>query len=370
MVLTGGGALLRDLDRLLMENRLPVIVADDPLTCVVRGSGKALEKMEHFGPISRTTRGSGDGTHPAPFFSVDRAARPALFLRSLSSPSSSSTPVQVRRRAAQHIRARRLPAAAHRHRAVLDRRGARGYFTTQSHLRERTSSCAQGASATRRTRSAYAAAERGAQLRRLVGAAERSPVVSMPAEVLYATAIRMRTRSSSIAARATACSPQPGPPTRERRRRPGDAVHLMLSEVTLLTEPGSGDPGAGGEKRLARRRLRRRPSGALERASCGERRVETGDRLVTSGIDGTYPPACRWRPSKRIERDAEQSFARVVCNRAGVDRGRFVLVLVNEQKGPPARRHARGAASHRQGNGSEARTSARSKAGARRRWSR
>jgi rod shape-determining protein MreB len=33
------------------ETGLPVIVADDPLTCVVRGSGKALEKMEHFGPI-------------------------------------------------------------------------------------------------------------------------------------------------------------------------------------------------------------------------------------------------------------------------------------------------------------------------------
>jgi rod shape-determining protein MreB len=52
MVLTGGGALLRDLDRLFMEETgLPVIVAEDPLTCVVRGSGKALEKMEHFGPI-------------------------------------------------------------------------------------------------------------------------------------------------------------------------------------------------------------------------------------------------------------------------------------------------------------------------------
>ncbi len=52
MVIAGGGALLRDLDRLLMEETgLPVIVADDPLTCVVRGSGKALEQMEHFGAI-------------------------------------------------------------------------------------------------------------------------------------------------------------------------------------------------------------------------------------------------------------------------------------------------------------------------------
>jgi rod shape-determining protein MreB len=52
MVLTGGGALLRDIDRLLMEETgLPVIVADDPLTCVVRGSGKALERMDKLGSI-------------------------------------------------------------------------------------------------------------------------------------------------------------------------------------------------------------------------------------------------------------------------------------------------------------------------------
>ncbi|HTD89141.1 MAG TPA: rod shape-determining protein [Burkholderiales bacterium] len=45
MVLTGGGALLRDIDRLLMEETgLPVVIADDPLTCVARGSGKALEE--------------------------------------------------------------------------------------------------------------------------------------------------------------------------------------------------------------------------------------------------------------------------------------------------------------------------------------
>src|SRR5271154_3789753 len=52
MMLTGGGALLRDLDRLFMEETgLPVIVADDPLTCVVRGSGKALENIENLGSI-------------------------------------------------------------------------------------------------------------------------------------------------------------------------------------------------------------------------------------------------------------------------------------------------------------------------------
>jgi len=52
MMLTGGGALLRDLDRLLLvETGLPVHVADDPLTCVVRGSGLALERMDKLSSI-------------------------------------------------------------------------------------------------------------------------------------------------------------------------------------------------------------------------------------------------------------------------------------------------------------------------------
>ncbi|HHO68391.1 MAG TPA: rod shape-determining protein [Gammaproteobacteria bacterium] len=50
IVLTGGGALLRDLDKLLMEETgLPVVVADDPLTCVARGGGRALELLDERG---------------------------------------------------------------------------------------------------------------------------------------------------------------------------------------------------------------------------------------------------------------------------------------------------------------------------------
>ncbi|EIJ42542.1 cell shape determining protein, MreB/Mrl family [Beggiatoa alba B18LD] len=51
LVLTGGGALLKDIDRLLMEETgLPVLIADDPLTCVARGGGRALEMIEQYGP--------------------------------------------------------------------------------------------------------------------------------------------------------------------------------------------------------------------------------------------------------------------------------------------------------------------------------
>ena len=50
IVLTGGGALLRDIDKLLMEETgLPVVIADDPLTCVARGGGRALELFDERG---------------------------------------------------------------------------------------------------------------------------------------------------------------------------------------------------------------------------------------------------------------------------------------------------------------------------------
>lgn len=53
MVLTGGGALLRNIDILLSKQTgVPVIVAEEPLTCVARGGGEALEMFDvHGGDI-------------------------------------------------------------------------------------------------------------------------------------------------------------------------------------------------------------------------------------------------------------------------------------------------------------------------------
>ncbi len=57
IVLTGGGALLRGLDRRLrQETNLPVNQADDPLTCVVRGTGKVLENMTMFEKVLMKSR--------------------------------------------------------------------------------------------------------------------------------------------------------------------------------------------------------------------------------------------------------------------------------------------------------------------------
>ena len=47
IVLTGGGALLKKMDYILQQaTGLPVAVPEDPLTCVVRGTGRCLDEMK------------------------------------------------------------------------------------------------------------------------------------------------------------------------------------------------------------------------------------------------------------------------------------------------------------------------------------
>ncbi len=52
LVISGGGALLRDLDTMLREETgLPIVTAEDPLTCVVRGCGRALEEADSLSDV-------------------------------------------------------------------------------------------------------------------------------------------------------------------------------------------------------------------------------------------------------------------------------------------------------------------------------
>jgi len=57
IMLSGGGALLKGLDeRLRLETNLPVHVAEDPLTAVVRGTGKVMENLEKYQKVMLTSR--------------------------------------------------------------------------------------------------------------------------------------------------------------------------------------------------------------------------------------------------------------------------------------------------------------------------
>ena len=52
MVLSGGGALLKGLDVLIaQETKMPVHITDDPLTAVVRGTGKVLDDLDNLKEI-------------------------------------------------------------------------------------------------------------------------------------------------------------------------------------------------------------------------------------------------------------------------------------------------------------------------------
>jgi len=56
--------------------------------------------------------------------------------------------------------------------------------------------------------------------------------------------------------------------------------------------------------------------------------IQPGDRLVTSGIDGTYPAGLAVAQVVSVERETGQMFARVTCRPlAGVDRSTLVMIL-------------------------------------------
>jgi rod shape-determining protein MreC len=76
--------------------------------------------------------------------------------------------------------------------------------------------------------------------------------------------------------------------------------------------------------------------GSLElRFMAANAEIQNGDKLVTSGIDGTYPPGLPVATVVRVERDAVAAFARILCQPAGGDeKNRYLLALSTQSKLP------------------------------------
>jgi rod shape-determining protein MreC len=212
------------------------------------------------------------------------------------------------------------------------------YFPTQSQLVEDNATLRARNLELAQNAQRYEAAEaETAQLRRLIGAAEKLDVKATPAEIIYAG--RDPYAHKVFISLGDNQGVKPGSPVADEAGVIGQVtrVHPLISEVTLLTDQDQAIPVQVMRNGLRAVAFGGGPSGMLElRFMPANAEIQNGDRLVTSGIDGTYPAGLPVATVVRIERDAEQSFAKVICKAtAGVDRGRFVLVLSDETARPP-----------------------------------
>ncbi|MFL6573594.1 MAG: rod shape-determining protein MreC [Burkholderiales bacterium] len=212
------------------------------------------------------------------------------------------------------------------------------YFSVQAQLFEENATLRAKNLALSQAAQRYETAEaEAAQLRRLIGAAEKLEVKSTPAEILYSG--RDPYSHKIFINLGERQGVKPGSPVADEAGVVGQVtrVHPLISEVTLITDQDHVVPVQVVRNGLRAIAFGAGPSGMLElRFTAGNAEIQNGDRLVTSGIDGIYPAGLPVATVVRIERDAEHSFARVICRpAAGVDRGRFVLVLSDETARPP-----------------------------------
>jgi rod shape-determining protein MreC len=179
--------------------------------------------------------------------------------------------------------------------------------------------------------------EENNQLRRLLEAQERLPRKSVFAEILYAA--RDPFSRKVVIDKGTQNGIAAGQPVIDDVGVIGQVtrVYLLMSEVTLLSDKDQAIP-----LQVLRNGLRAVAYGGAEggmldlRFMAANADIKNGDTLVTSGIDGTYPPGLPVATVARIERDAAYAFAKITLEPiAGTDRYRQVLVLSNEAKPPP-----------------------------------
>jgi rod shape-determining protein MreC len=171
-----------------------------------------------------------------------------------------------------------------------------------------------------------------AQLRRLLDARERIPRAATLAEILY----RGRDPFSRkvIIDKGSQQGIEAGQAVIDDIGVIGQVtrVHPLLAEVTLITDKEQRTP-----VEVVRNGLRAVIYGGGDKGgldlsyTAANADVQADDLLVTSGIDGTYPPGLPVAKVTKIERDAAYSFAKITCvPAAGTDQNRQVLVLARE----------------------------------------
>ena len=176
-----------------------------------------------------------------------------------------------------------------------------------------------------------------AQLRALQGARERPDIEFTAAEVLYAA--RDPFARKVIVDRGSRDDIRAGQPVVDDRGVLGQVtrVYPWLSEVTLITDKGQFVPVQNVRNGLRAVLAGTGSDGALELKFIPlNADFQNGDRLVTSGIDGIYPPGLPVAQIANVERSAAQLFARITCAPlGGVASHVHVLIVSGKREIPP-----------------------------------
>src|SRR6185436_5862668 len=274
---------------------------------------------------------------PPPFF--NRGPAPLVRLAFFASLSLALLVLDARFRYTEGLRSV-LALAAYPLQVVASLPAALGervsaYFVSQAQLRDENSELrAKLLDASQRAQRYEAARAETGQLRRVIGAAERLPQKSQPAEIVYSG--RDPYSRKVMIDKGSQNGVHAGSPVLDEAGVIGQVTraHALASEVTLLTDKDQAIPVQVVRNGLRAVAFGAGSSGMLElRFMAANAEIQNGDKLVTSGIDGTYPPGLPVATVARIERDAAYAFARIVCQPAGgVESGSYVLVLGGEQK--------------------------------------
>jgi rod shape-determining protein MreC len=174
-------------------------------------------------------------------------------------------------------------------------------------------------------------------LRELHGARDRPDVEFIAAEILYAA--RDPFARKIVVDRGSRHDVSAGQPVVDHRGVLGQVtrVYPWLAEITLVTDKGQFVPVQNVRNGLRAVLAGTGSDGALElRFIPLNADFQTGDRLVTSGIDGVYPPGLPVAQITNVERSAAQLFARITCAPlAGVANHAHVLLVSSKREIPP-----------------------------------
>ncbi|QIL45198.1 rod shape-determining protein MreC [Acidovorax sp. HDW3] len=224
----------------------------------------------------------------------------------------------------------------------LAQRGADYFGSVQSAQNEAQQARQQMTEMAQRVHQADLLRQENTQLRALLDLRARVAPQALAAQVVYDAADPYTRRV--IVDKGQLAGVEPGAPVLDERGVLGQVTRVLplLSEVTLLIDRDQAIPvlnARTGARSVAYGEPQAEQGGGMElRFMPSNADVQEGDLLVTSGIDGVYPPGLPVAHVQRVERRADSAFTRIYCTPVARSDGvRHVLLLPPQVQALPPR---------------------------------